>query len=298
MAQQIEEEGNGRRDYFWVKIVVGLVLVTVASILISKLVVPRISDALGGKNRPAVTEKNNSGMSVFEETGKMVKGLENHENNKESGAKKRKEEKNAPGLTEEESAGRQPETEPSKTDVSIEKVEPEKVESVSIVTEKKAEKKKEPEVKKVAEEKPVVVKKTEKEPVKPVVSQKPVPQAVDKKEAAKPKPVATQPKPAEPAKDAPQAKPKEVPEAGNTKNSVYVLQLGNFTSQENADRMKKILVDQYKLEVYIKKIQYEGQTRFRVQAGAFKDKANAQKLARELQVKGYNSYIAETAAGQ
>ncbi|MFA6448003.1 MAG: SPOR domain-containing protein [bacterium] len=286
MAQQIEDEGTGRRDYFWIKIIVGLVLVTVAALLISKLVVPMISGALGGKKTPAAITENGN-LSVFEETGEKIKGLRKEEK-PESG--RQNTDKIEPQLTEEEAGGQQSASKATKTDVSIEKVETgaapaakeeakkhEESEPVTIVTEKKAEQKKEPAPKK-AEVKSVAEKKTEKEPAKVVAKPKP---------AAEAQPAPTASKPAAESKQA--EKPGDV---------VYVLQLGNFTSQENADRMKKMLVDQYSLEVFIKKIQYEGQTRFRVQAGAFKDKANAQKLARELQVKGYNSYIAETAAGQ
>jgi cell division protein FtsN len=78
--------------------------------------------------------------------------------------------------------------------------------------------------------------------------------------------------------------------AGKT---IYVLQLGVYDSKENADRMKKNLIDEYGLEAYVGKVDYDGVIKYRVQLGAFTDKANAQKMGRELQLKGYNYYIAE-----
>ncbi len=85
----------------------------------------------------------------------------------------------------------------------------------------------------------------------------------------------------------------ETPKPQTSGKTIYVLQLGVYDSKENADRMKKNLIDEYGLEVFVGKVDYDGVTKYRVQLGAFTDKANAQKLGRELQLKGYNYYIAE-----
>jgi len=296
-----KREGNGLdevtkpgwRDRFWVIIVVGIIFVTVISWFLGNFIAKKF--LAGNKDKGAVTEDVGRNISAMEKTGEMVVGMK-----KERRRHDFRETKNT-GLTEEEmSSGAAKEEEkagPTTTEVQVERIEedddlieeqPEVVEKEPPVHEeiKKPEKSIKPE-KTVKPEKPASsIEKVEKKPetvAKPVEPQKATETrkqpADDKKQSA--------------AKQEPQAK--ETEKAGDV---VYVLQLGNFTSQENANRMKEILVSQYNLEVYIKKVDYDGETRFRVQAGAFRDKANAQKLARELQIKGYNSYIAEAPAGK
>ncbi|MEW6200945.1 MAG: SPOR domain-containing protein, partial [bacterium] len=74
---------------------------------------------------------------------------------------------------------------------------------------------------------------------------------------------------------------------------VYHLQVGVFSSRENALQVKKEIEEDYGLSVYVKEFVIEGQKRYRVQAGVFKDKNNAEKLARELRLKGYPTYISQ-----
>lgn len=303
MNEPGEVQGGGGRDYFWVKIVVGLVLVTVASLLISKLVVPRISAGLGGK-KTEVTSSAGTSANALEETGALVKEHEGESRSKDGYGS---------GLTEEESGGtiskKEKKAEPEKTGVTIEKVEQQKEEKKSEETlpdaaktvakkpEPKSETRTTAQVERTVEKK--VEKKAEKEPVKekPKTETKPAEEkkTVVKAEPSKPATTVKKEEKKEPEKPKTPEKTQTAPAKDNT---VYVLQLGNFTSRENAEKMKKMLVDQYKIDVYIKQNDYQGQTRYRVQAGAFKDRANAEKFAGELQEKGYNSYIAETTIGK
>lgn len=73
-------------------------------------------------------------------------------------------------------------------------------------------------------------------------------------------------------------------------NVIYVLQLGMYSDRENAERMKVSIDKDTGLQSYIAVVDIDGSTKYRVQVGAFKDKENADKLGRELQIKGYRSY--------
>lgn len=73
--------------------------------------------------------------------------------------------------------------------------------------------------------------------------------------------------------------------------AIYRLQVGMFSSRENAAAVKNELVQSYDVPVYIAEVDVDGEKKFRVQAGAFTSRENAEKLARELRLKGHHTYI-------
>ena len=55
--------------------------------------------------------------------------------------------------------------------------------------------------------------------------------------------------------------------------------------------MAQKLREEFKKEVYVATIDQDGAPRYRVQMGAFSQKENAEKLGREVKLKGYRYYI-------
>lgn len=72
---------------------------------------------------------------------------------------------------------------------------------------------------------------------------------------------------------------------------LYRLQVGIFTRRENALLVKNDLERNYQMPVVIAEVNLDGEVKYRVQAGAFRNRENAEKMARELRVKGHHAYI-------
>lgn len=81
------------------------------------------------------------------------------------------------------------------------------------------------------------------------------------------------------------------PPAGETAGPLYRLQVGIFTRKENALLVKNDLEQNYQMPVIIAEVNLDGEVKFRVQAGAFRNRENAEKMARELRIKGHHAYI-------
>jgi DedD protein len=115
-----------------------------------------------------------------------------------------------------------------------------------------------------------------------------------------PAPAATQPQastPSTPSTHAPAAQastpmtsqpPANPPAAASDETQGWVVQLGSFSNQKNADELEAQLQNKA-YRVFVEKISQDGQTVYRVRVGPQRQRADAEairdKLARELQLK-------------
>lgn len=76
----------------------------------------------------------------------------------------------------------------------------------------------------------------------------------------------------------------------NPKNTVYKIQLGAFSTKENA----QTLINELKgkgVDATVVPLKKDGKDYFRVQAGAYKNKESADKLANDLKHQGYPVFV-------
>lgn len=263
--------GSGRRDNFWLVIVVGLVIVTIVSIVVGSFVAKRFLGPRAGASDDAKLSPEEE-----ETIARIDKAIENGKA-KKAGAVEGKIGKSA---KENEPVEKTEKTTASATMVTIEKDK--KKDSVS-GTKKEPKREDKPGAAAGSSEKYIQEEKTKDELID------------DKK--AETKRTSPETKPADNEREPSEQKPAAGEKNAGQGTVLYVLQLGVYSSRENAEHMKKTLEQEYNLPVYISEDKYDGVVRYRLQVGAFRDKENAQKLGRELQMKGYTYYISTKPAG-
>lgn len=260
--------GSGRRDNFWLVIVVGLVIVTIVSIVMGNFVAKRFLGPRAGASDDAKLSPEQE-----ETIAQIDEAIENGKAKKASAVVGKSAKENKPVEKTEKTTA-------SATMVTIEKDK--KKDSVS-GTKKEPKREDKPGAAAGSSEKYIQDEKTKDELID------------DKKaETKRTSPVT---KPADNEREPAEQKPAAGEKNAGQGTVLYVLQLGVYSSRENAEHMKKTLEQEYNLPVYISEDKYDGVVRYRLQVGAFHDKENAQKLGRELQVKGYNYYISTKPAG-
>jgi len=74
-------------------------------------------------------------------------------------------------------------------------------------------------------------------------------------------------------------------------NQIFRLQLGKFSSEENARKLAADVKASTGLDMYVGSENAGGKMLYRVQGGAFGKKENAESYARELELKGYKVYV-------
>jgi cell division protein FtsN len=80
---------------------------------------------------------------------------------------------------------------------------------------------------------------------------------------------------------------------GGDSKTLYRVQLDVFDSKDNALALKSQIEAEYGITAHVSPVVTADGTKYRVQAGVFSDRTNAEKLARELQLKGHRTYISK-----
>jgi cell division protein FtsN len=263
-----EKKEGGRRDNFWLVIVIGLVVVTAASVLIGNLIAHKL---LAAKSSSGISQDAGS-ISDADAAKRMDMSVEEAKKNSLANEEPTDRKERAQASVEIE---RQP-SEPATTQV---KIEIQRDESDSALPEEttKSENAKEQKQDSKSKQTYVEIEKQHDdlmvEETHPSIKNQAQQKAADEKNKA-----------AESQKD-------QEHKTENQENVLYVLQLGVYSTRENAEHMRDALKAQYDLPIYISEDSYDSVVRYRIQVGAFKNKENAQKLGRELQMKGYTYYI-------
>ena len=267
IAEEYEEvEGSGK-DKFWIIIIIGIIIVTVGSWYLGNFIAGKFLDS-GGRQSVVISESGEEySIGQNQEISEIGESEEDAVDIQQE-------------VVPEKKAAPAPAIDEKNNTQEIKKKEKKPVES-SIEVEISGKQVVEPK-KTIVEPKKIVVQ--EKKTAEPFIS------ADDREEDLIEQ---AQPAKADAAKAAAPKQEEKTDAAQQDGDRIYVLQLGVYSSKENAELMKKTLQEQYDLDVFIGRVEFDGQIRYRVQVGAFTNKENAQKMGRELQLKGYNYYISE-----
>lgn len=295
--REVYEEGEGRRDYFWVVIVLGIVVVTVGALYtgsyLAKVFLNRDTTTVVTDVDEVSEEYDEE--SADSETLDRVERLEGaapkpiktapvpaedtkNSRNENTAAAQNSPAANESGKTKPDSRNKEhtPEEEPA-----------EAIEDISIVTKSVIEA---PEEKLYQEQQSKTSSgNAENESVQNSTGYTPGEESAAQTEQAPDKPTTSTP--GNETRREETAQDDSVKSQENSEDLIYVLQLGHFKDEENALRFKEKVEAEVGLEVYVAKVDVDGEERYRVQVGAFSDKKNAQKLGREIQVLGYSYYI-------